>query len=76
MSGDIQTDAVERIEPEDYTHIVIYVRGGCVQGARLEDGTPIHVTVHDYDVHEEDIGLPNHDIVTDERGERFERLIA
>lgn len=64
------------IEPEDHTHIVVLVRGGCVQGARRNDGTPVRVTVHDYDVHDADVRLPNHDIATDEHGEYFERLIA
>lgn len=66
----------EPVRAEDYTHIVILVRGGCVQGARKADGTPILVTVHDYDVHEADIHLPDHDITKDDAGDYFERLIA
>ena len=66
----------EPATPEDCTHIVVLVRGGCVQGARRNDGTPVIVTVHDYDVHEADVHLPDHDISKDEQGEYFERLIA
>lgn len=66
----------ERVTAEDYTHLVIIVRGGCVQGARKADGTPIWVTVHDYDVHEIDVHLPDHEIRKDEAGEYFEYLIA
>lgn len=66
----------EPVEAEDYTHIVIFVRGGCVQGARKADGTPVLVTVHDYDVNEADVHLPDHDISKDEEGDYFERLIA
>lgn len=68
--------AVQPVKAEDYTHIVILVRGGCVQGARKRDGTPILVTVHDYDVHEADVHLPDHDIGKDEVGDYFECLIA
>lgn len=64
------------IQAEDYTHIVVLVRGGCVQGARRKDGTPVLVTVHDYDVHEADVHLPDHDISKDDEGDYFERLIA
>ena len=67
---------VEPTEAEDCTHIVVFVRGGCVQGARKADGTPVLVTVHDYDVDEADIHLPDHDIRRDEWGEYFESLIA
>ena len=63
-------------EAEDYTQIVVFVRGGCVQGARTANGTPVLVTVHDYDVDEADVQLPGHDIRRDESGEHFECLIA
>lgn len=68
-------DDANRINPEDHTDIVVVVRGGCVQGAQRSDGTPILVTVHDYDVHEADIGSPHYDIVADEQGKHFERLV-
>jgi hypothetical protein len=64
------------VKAEDYTHIVVLVRGGCVQGAKTNDGRPVVVTVHDYDVHEADVHLPDHDIRKDPEGEYFERLIA
>lgn len=75
MSETVGSDVIAR-EPEDYTHVIVSIKGGCVQGAQLEDGTPVLITVHDYDIHKEDIGRPELEVESDEYGDVFERLIA
>lgn len=78
MSDDttLEETAEQPPEPEDYRHIVVLVRGGCVQGARLEDGTPIWITVHDYDLTDEDIASPDVESLEDAAGDHYEALIA
>lgn len=74
--SDSNEDAEQPPEAKDYRHVVVFVRGGCVQGAQLEDGTPIWITVHDYDLTDEDIANPDVETSQDDSGEHYEALTA
>jgi len=73
---DFDEDEEDVIVHVDYTDVIIVVHNGSVQSAHLRDGTPITVTVHDYDVPCSNPCCMDRNIDCDDLGDKFERLIV